>query len=299
MDLNQNLITTVVGSYPARPSDGSLARSYFEDVDPYMESIEMAVKAQMDAGIELVSDGQTRGGMVEIFAEKLKGFRMKRRPEIISKIEYRGPITVEDQNKVRNSLPENIGLKGIITGPWTLVKSSYDIYYEDTRKAVTDTAEALKSETKKLSKICDVIQIDEPFLSIEYEPYIKDVLETMLPNNVTTALHVCGDVVDIAEKLVEIDVDILDHEFAANPHLYDTYEELSFDQRLAPGVVTTESKIESVDKIKERIEKAVNSFGTNILIDPDCGLRNVKKEVADKKLKNMVEARDVVLDERS
>lgn len=259
----------------------------------------MAVRAQLDAGIELVSDGQTRGGMVQIFAEKLKGFRMKRRPEIISNIEYRGPITIKDQSKIRNSLPENIGLKGIITGPWTLVKSSYDLYYKDTRKAVTDTAEALKSEIKELSKVCDVVQIDEPFLSIEYEPYIKDVLETMLPSNITTAMHVCGDVADIAEKLVEIDVDILDHEFAANPHLYDIYEELSFSQRLAPGVITTDSKVESVDIIKERIERAVDSFGTNILIDPDCGLRNLKKEIADIKLKNMVEARDVVLDERS
>ncbi len=279
MDLNQDMITTVVGSYPARPSNGSLAKSYFEDFDPFIESIEGSVKAQLDAGIELVSDGQTRGGMVEIFAEKLKGFRMKRRPEIISNIEYRGPITVEDQSKVRNSLPERVGLKGIITGPWTLVKSSYDMHYKDTKEAVMDTAEALKSETKNLSKICDVIQIDEPFLSIEYEPYIKDVLERMLPKDITTSLHVCGDVSDIAEKLVEIDVDILDHEFAANPHLYDIYEGFSFDQRLSPGVVTTDSKVESVDNIKGRIERAVDSFGTDILIDPDCGLRNLKKEI--------------------
>lgn len=299
MDLNRELITTVVGSYPARPSKDSLANSYFDDVDPFIESIEEAVKAQLDTGIELISDGQTRGGMVEIFAENLKGFRMKRRPEIISKIGHLGPIITSDQSKIKNSIPEDIGLKGIITGPWTLVKSSYDLHYKDTKEAVMDTAEALKVEAKELSKICDVVQVDEPFLSVEFPTYAKDSVEKLLPNDTTTALHVCGDVSDIAEKLVEIDVDILDHEFAANPHLYDVYDNLSFSQRIAPGVVTTEERVEDVEVIKGRIERAVESFGTKILIDPDCGLRNLQKDEAYKKLKNMVEARDVVLDERS
>ncbi len=299
MDLNRELITTVVGSYPSRPSNGSLARSYFKDVDPFVESIEEAVKAQLDAGIELISDGQTRGGMVEIFAENLKGFRMKRRPEIISNVEYRGPITVKDQSKLKNSIPKDIGLKGIITGPWTLVKSSYDLHYKDTKEAVMDTAEALRSEAVELSKICDVVQIDEPFLSIESASYVKEALEKVFPSDTITKLHVCGDVKNIAEELIEIDVDILDHEFAANPKLFETYKDLSFSQRLSVGVVTTEPLVEDVGIIKQRIEKAVNNFGMNILIDPDCGLRNLDKETAFKKLKNMVKARDVVFDERS
>jgi len=299
MDLNQELITTVVGSYPARPSNDSMARSYFKDVDPFVESIEEAVQDQLDAGIELISDGQTRGGIVELFAENLKGYRMKRRLEIISDIEYRGPITVKDQSKLKNSLPEDIGLKGIITGPWTLVKSSYNIHYDDTKEAVMDTAEALSYEAEKLSDICDIVQIDEPYLSIEFGSCVKNAIERVFPNNTTTKLHVCGDVSDIAEDLVELDVDILDHEFAANPQLLEIYDDISFSQRLSLGVVTTEPRIEEVDEIKHRIDRAVEYFGSDIFIDPDCGLRNLKTETAFKKLKNMVEARNGVLDERS
>ncbi|MFO7791361.1 MAG: hypothetical protein R6W73_00060 [Candidatus Saliniplasma sp.] len=298
MDFNQDLITTVVGSYPVKPPNDSLGRSYFEDLDPFIESIEEAVKAQLDNGIELISDGQTRGGMIEIFADKLKGYRMKKRPEIVSDIEYRVPITVKDQAKIKNGLPDDIGLKGIVTGPWTLVKSSHDLHYEDPKEAVMDTAEALKIEVQELSKVCDVIQIDEPFLSVESSGYAKDALETLLPKDTNTALHVCGDVTDIAEELIEIDVDILDHEFATNPNLFDVYEDISFPQRLAPGVVTTKEPVEDIKTIKDRIERAVNCFGSEILIDPDCGLRNLRKEVAYKKLNNMVKARDVVLDER-
>lgn len=298
MDLNQELITTVVGSYPARPSSDSLGRSYFKDLDPFMESIEEAVNAQLDAGIELVSDGQTRGGMVEIFANRLKGYRMKKRPEIVSDIEYRKPIIIKDLTKVKNGLPEDKGLKGIITGPWTMVKSSYDLHYKNTEEAVIDTAEALKVEVQKIADICDMIQIDEPFLSIEFCDYVVDAIEMLIPKGTTSALHVCGDVTDIAEELIEIDVDILDHEFAGNPKLFDVFHDLSFSQRLAPGVITTENRIDEVSEIKDRIERAIDRFGMEILIDPDCGLKNIGKDVAYKKIKNMVQARDVVLDER-
>lgn len=298
-DIDKDLLTTVVGSYPSKPSRKTLMDSYYKKEDPYLTSLESAVNLQVKAGIELISDGQTRNDMVRIFARELRGYRVKEKVEIISKIGYKKPITVKDQKLVKEMIPENIGLKGILTGPFTLVKSSVNNYYQDEKEAVFDTAEALSKEAKELSKICNVVQVDEPFLSVEYQDYAKEAVEMILDLDVPTSLHVCGDVTDIAEILIEYDVDILDHEFARNPSLYDTYKDLSFPQKIAPGVVTTSSPVENVDTITNRIKKAVKYFGEKTIIDPDCGLKNLPEEIAYKKLENMVKARDVVLDERS
>ena len=299
MNLDKDLITTVVGSYPTNPSEREMANSYFTHEDPYKKSLEKAVQAQLNAGIEIVSDGQTRNGMIELFVQGLRGFRVKEKFEIVSEINYKGPITIEDQRSVREILPEDSMLKGIITGPWTLVKSCDNKFYDDDLTAAWDAAEALKNEAQTLSDVCDVIQLDEPLFSVDYPEQAKELVEKVLDIDKPTALHACGDVSDIAEQLIEFDIDILDHEFAENPGLYEVYADLEFDQRLAVGVVTTKTPVEDVGTIQSRIEKAANIFGTKTMIDPDCGLRNLPEKAAYEKLDNMVKARDVVLNERN
>lgn len=299
MNIDKEMLTTVVGSYPARPSSEVLSRSYHSKEDPYQESIRKAIRAQLDSGIELISDGQTRQDMISLFAQGLRGFRSREKWEIVGEVGYPGPITVEDQRSVRNIIGGTIGLKGIITGPWTLYRGSEDRCYGSEKEAAMDIAQALHREAEALSEVCDVVQVDEPFLSVEYPAYAKEMVETVLDVDAPRALHACGDVSDIAEELIEYDIDILDHEFAENPGLYDVYDDLSFSQRMAVGVVTTKPEVESLDTVKGRIERAQDIFGTDMMIDPDCGLRNLEPTEAKKKLERMVEARDVIAHERS
>lgn len=297
MNLNKELISTVVGSFPSEPSKEALSKSYFTDTDPYLESLRNAVLTQIDAGIELISDGQTRGNMVEIFAKGLRGYRIKEKIEIVSDIKYLSPITVEDQRLTKNMISDDVGLKGIITGPFTMVKSVENKHYRSEKDAVMDTAEALKNESEKLAEICDLVQIDEPFLSTEFPEYAKEALDNLLDIDSTTILHVCGDVNPFVEKVIEIEVDILDHEFADNPSLYDVYNDIDFSQRMSAGVVNTTPRVESIDQIIGRIEKAYKCFGSKCMIDPDCGLRDIDFEAAKSKLENMVQARDHFLKE--
>lgn len=303
MDLEKDLITTVVGSYPAAPSKASLQISYFhqDQKDPFVESMQRAVKAQLDCGVELLSDGQTRGNMVEIFARGLRGYRIKEKVEIVSEVGYSRSITLDDIKEAKELISRDAGIKGIITGPWTLVKSSDNHHYSSEKEAVLDTAEALHEEGKRLAELCDVVQLDEPFFSNGFPEYGKELVNKVLDLDTTTVLHVCGDVSPIVPGLVEMDVDVLDHEFVGNESLYDVYSDIEVgrDQRLGVGVVTTDSRIEEVGEIKKRIERAYEAFGPKTMVDPDCGLRNLEEDIAYKKLENMVEARDVVLDERS
>lgn len=299
MNLDKVLITTVVGSYPCSPAKESLMNSYYERKDPYLESLKRAVESQIDAGIELLTDGETRGGMIERLAFGLKGYRVKEKVEIISDISYDGEMTVEDAEKTRELIPDSTGLKATLTGPWTMVEGAENKHYDSKKEAVMDTASALKEEAEALEEYCDVIQIDEPYLSLEFPEYGKEAVEKITDIRTTTALHVCGDIGSIVQKIIEIDVDILDHEFAANPHLYEIFEDLSIDQRIAAGVITTEPEVEKIEEIKENINRAYDIFGPETMVDPDCGLKNLDEATAKKKLENMVIARNVVLNERN
>lgn len=293
------LKTTVVGSYPVTPERRALSRSYHTGEDPYLECIERAVEAQVEAGVQLITDGQTSNDMISLFAQGIKGFRKREKIQIVSQVAYKGPITVKDQEFVKGLIPKGVEIKGVITGPWTLANSVDDRHYDSPEDCMWDLVEVLHREAEALSSICSVIQIDEPYLSVEYEEQVKGAVESVLDVNVETALHVCGDVSDIASELVEYEVDILDHEFTDHPELYDVYADLDPSKRLAVGVVSTEPPAEKVDIIVDRINRVVDLFGPDSLVDPDCGLRFLPENVARDKLTNMVKARDVVWDERS
>jgi len=296
------LPTTVVGSYPASPTRPALFKYCRDGQDPYRDSLREAVDAQLSAGIDIVSDGQTRNDMVRLFTTGLSGIRMRSKPVIIGDIGFKSPITVEDQRIAREAIGGRASLKGIITGPFTLAMSCKDEHYGSMAGVAMAFAEALNNEARALSKTVDIIQVDEPFFSVEYPEYADAILETIFSGvDAPRALHVCGDVGPIFASLVELPVDILDHEFAAHPDLLEVAADIDFSQRIGYGCVRSDvNTAESVKDISERIKKGVASFGhKRLLLDPDCGLRHLSPEVARAKLENMVTARNLVIADES
>jgi methionine synthase II (cobalamin-independent) len=93
-------------------------------------------------------------------------------------------------------------------------------------------------------------------------------------------------------------VDILSHEFAASPHLFNVFSEYESSKQMCVGVVRSdEASIESIDTIRDRINKAQNVFGESIMqLAPDCGLRMLSQAVAFEKLKRLVQAKRMVYD---
>lgn len=298
MTTGSKLETTTVGSYPTIIDKEKILLDYHKKNDPYLDCIERSVNDQIEAGIEVISDGQTRKDMIDLFGDGLLGFRIKKRTEIISEVKWKRPITVKDQKYIKESFGEDVRLKGIITGPWTLYKNSIDKYYKSDKEAVMDISSALSKEAELLSNVCDYVQIDEPFFSVEYPDFAYYAIKIITDRiKSLSILHVCGDVNDTLEKLVELEVDVLDHEFAEHPSLYDTFNDLDFSQRIAVGVVNTKTEIDEIHEIKNRIEKAYEFFGPDCMVDPDCGLRHLERDTAIEKLRNMVKARDGLVDE--
>lgn len=301
------MLKTVVGSYPVvKGSPDSVTdkiKNFFGKYDKYEFSIKKAIDDQLSAGIDILSDGQVRGDMVEIFVNNMYGFEGRR---VVSKVEFIKPITLKDikySSKYISEKDPKKGIKGIITGPSTLASSlRVENYYTDNKdeNLIYDLARALNKEALSIQSSVKMIQIDEPILSTGmYDLTIAKKAVDILTNGITVpiSMHVCGNVVKIFEELNNFNVDILDHEFAScksNLELLNTIK-----KKVGFGCINTKIKsVDTVDEVKELILEGIEIYGNNdnkcgnvnesIIIDPDCGMRLLPIDVAYSKLSNMV-----------
>jgi len=221
-----------------------------------------------------------------------------RRPQIVSEIKRKGSIIAKDMAFVKSLAAKDTKIKGIVTGPYTLARNCRNKYYKNDEEASWAFVDVLKEEFKEINGNVDMIQIDEPFLSVEYSPKVKDMIHELAKNlDVPLSLHVCGDIKNIFSSLLEYKADIIDLEFVAHPKNIDLLKEYKFDKKIGFGCVSVEDRtIEPAGVIKERIKKALDALpARQLIIDPDCGMRNLTREIAFAKLKNMVAARDEIL----
>ena len=252
--------------------------------------------------------------MVSIFASKLNGVSVIDNTAYIKgkitpaahpisvkdfKLTYRIAKSLDNRFKLHASLDEifnhNVkGVKGIITGPTTMVHSSViDNFYNTKERAIYDMAKALSREAKELEKAgACALQIDEPFISTGAEKIeISKKAVEIISNSVEipVILHVCGDLKDVLEDLLEFDVDILDFEFGGMAENIKTLEKYWYDEcdKLI-GIGCVDTKLEEIDdyeSVKNKIESVLDTLHhDNIIIDPDCGMRMLDVDIADGKL---------------
>jgi 5-methyltetrahydropteroyltriglutamate--homocysteine methyltransferase len=291
--INKVLATTVVGSYPVVKSGG--LRSIF---DPLHSAVETAVADQINAGIDIISDGQIRGDMITAFASKLPGVREQ---EVIGKIQpASGAITVADTKYALSKFPK---VKGIITGPSTLAHGLHlsTPMYRNKEELALDLAAALVVEARSLEAAgVTLLQIDEPILSTGIADLAigKQAVELIASSvHIPTCMHVCGNIANVIDEVLKYNVNVLDLEFSNNQANLDIISRRDLTGKmLGYGCVDSSSEdIEGVPEIRKRIEKAVEYFDPKILlIDPDCGMRMRSREAAYWKLKNMCDAAKTV-----
>ncbi len=291
--MNNKIKTCVIGSYPIHVDSMEIMNGYFNGEEfSWNKYIKYAVNDMINAGLDIVSDGQTRDPFIQIFTRKLKGCRIRARTEIIDKVEYNKPITIDDQKYARSLISEDKGLVCSLTGPYTLSKSCVDLHYNNEKELAFDFAYALKKEADTLQKHVDMISIDEPFFSNEFPDYGKELIEIITKDiSCPTRLHACGDVSSIVPELFEMPIDILSHEFKASIQLFDAFKDYNFTQKICLGAVRSDDiRVESVEEIMNHVDKGINIFGEKIVqLAPDCGQRLLPRDIAFQKLKNLVE----------
>ncbi len=287
--VNKVLATTVVGSYPVVKAGG--LKSIF---DPLAGAVETAVADQINAGIDLISDGQVRGDMISAFTSKLPGVRDQ---QVIGKIQpASGAITAADTKYALKQFPK---VKGIITGPSTLAHGLHisTPMYRNKEELALDLAEALVVEARALESTgVALLQIDEPILStgIADLATAKEAVELIgSAVRIPICMHVCGNLGNVLDEILKFNVNVLDFEFSKNPDNLDILSRRDLTGKmLGYGCVDSSSEeVESVAEIRKRIQKGVDYFDPKILlIDPDCGMRMRSRESAYWKLKNMCDA---------
>lgn len=309
--------STVVGSYPVELKEASgFKDKLLKSVgayDPFKESIKHAVFSQLDAGVDIISDGQVRGDMVSSFSKFIPGFKIEDgNTYIVSKIRNpTGEISVSDllyakkliKEYYNGTVPEGKGIKGIITGPSTIIHSSrITSFYKNKDDAIIDLAHSLKKEVDAIEKKVKpvYIQVDEPFLStgMVNMKVAREAIEILHDGlSIPLAMHVCGTLEGAYKDIANFDVEILDFEFAGNNVNLDLLEKnikLFEGKKIGFGCIdSSKNEVDSKDKTQELISKGVDIIGKdNILLDPDCGLRRAPMDVAFKKLKLMNDIKD-------
>ncbi|WP_407380442.1 methionine synthase [Methanobrevibacter sp.] len=309
--------STVVGSFPVEIKEPSTTKDkilkVFGSYDPFKQSIRQSVFSQLDAGVDIISDGQVRGDMVSSFSKYIPGFKIEEgNTFIVSKIKRPiGEISVKDllyakkliKEYYNGNVPEGKGIKGIITGPSTIIHSSrITSFYKNKDDAIIDLAHSLKSEVDAIeSKVNPAyIQVDEPFLStgmvnMKVAREAIDILHDGL--SIPLAMHVCGTIDGAYRDLAKFNVEILDFEFAGNDVNIDILENninLFKGKKIGFGCIdSAKNEVDSYQTTEELISRGINIVGEdNILLDPDCGLRRAPMDVAFDKLKLMNEIKD-------
>lgn len=321
------LVTTAVGSYP-KPDYLTRARSQFSQGKLDREELkklerqatEYWIRSQERLGLDVLVHGEMeRGDMVAYFAgepgghtiEGMKlgglvrsyGNRYYHKPVIFAKLRWPGPMTVEMWRYAQGLTDRPV--KGMLTGPYTMVEWSFDEHYGSRGDAVLGMAAVLHKEVQALARAgAKYIQVDEPAIHTrpeeDFDLAVKAMETVVRGVDAEFHTHICyGDVARIYPGMLRLPVKQIHLAFKnTNFELLRLFERVPFDRtkELGLGVIDVHNHlVENTKEVREGIRKALKHVPPERLwIEPDCGLKTrTPQEVCDK-LRAMVAARDEV-----
>ena len=179
-----------------------------ELVDGKQDALRLCLADQLQAGIDIVSDGeQTRQHFVTTFIEHLSGVDFEKReivkirdrydasvPTVVGEVSRQKPVFVEDAKFLRQQTSQPI--KWALPGPMTMIDTLYDSHYKSREKLAWKFAEILNQEAKELEAAgVDIIQFDEPAFNVFFDE-VNDwgiaTLERAIEGlKCETAVHIC------------------------------------------------------------------------------------------------------------
>jgi 5-methyltetrahydropteroyltriglutamate--homocysteine methyltransferase len=310
----------MVGNYPKISPDAKApslrtAISRFDESRITLEELKRVeeevtkevIQDQVDAGLDLVTDGQIRWDDGQTYiARGIQGFTVNgliryfdtntyyRHPIPENRLQSNGAITVKDYEFAAANSARPV--KAVITGPYSLARLSQLGCYEDLRSLVMDLVPILNREAKALQSAgASVIQFDEPSI-LKHKEDIDLFAEAIegVTAGITATTGVCtifGDATGIHSRLFSLPVDIIGLDFVAGPANYDLIGELPQEKKLGCGIVDARNtRLETVEDIAEAIKRVSGSVSPDRLyINPSCGLDFLPRPNARAKLTRLVE----------
>jgi 5-methyltetrahydropteroyltriglutamate--homocysteine methyltransferase len=316
------LPTTSVGSFGkpaelvearARQARGELPEGRLRELEE--EATAFWMRTQDELEIDVPVDGEMyRGDMVAYFAAHLRGFRkgglvrsygnrFYHKPVIEREVRWEKPITTGWWAFAQKLTKRPV--KGMLTGPYTIMDWSFDEHYPDRRSAALALAAEIRKEVDALVESgCRLIQVDEPALSVRPEELpvaieAMDVVTRGVPAYFFT--HCCyGAFEFVYPGMLDLPVDNFDLELSNGElDLLDLFRRHPFTKDLSFGVVDVHThRVEPEELVRQRIRTALQVIPRDALwIDPDCGLKTRTVEESIAKLRVVVQATRAVRQE--
>jgi len=309
------LPTTLVGSLPKPPELlAARARARQGEITPdevdaaARQATEFWIGQQEEIGIDILVDGEMyRGDLVAYFAGHLKGFRegglvrsygnrYYRKPVLNGVVRWTAPITVEWWRFAQSLTKKPV--KGILTGPYTMMDWSFNEHYPGRKAALFALARELRKEVEALVGAgCKIIQVDEPALSARAGELSMAVEAMKLVTEKLPAyfvVHACyGDLESVYPDMLDLPVHNLDLELAnSDLGLLDQFTKSPFTKDLSLGVTDVHvRKVPTPDLVRKRLKRALALLAPEqVWVDPDCGLKTRTVEEAISHLRAIQEA---------
>lgn len=322
------LPTTTIGSFPqtkdvkanrAAFRKGEISEQAYKEFNK--KKIAECVTWQEEIGLDVLVHGEyERNDMVEYFGEALGGFlftqkawvqsygtRCVKPPVIWGDVYRKKPITVE-WSVYAQSLTNKV-MKGMLTGPVTILNWSFPREDISIRESISQIALAIRDEVQDLeANGIRMIQIDEAALreklplrkSDWYTEYLDFAIPTFrlthsgVKPETQIHTHMCySEFTDIIPAIDDMDADVITFEASRSDlQILDSLREHHFETEVGPGVYDIHSpRVPSVEEIVAALKLMLTKIERDKLwVNPDCGLKTRGWEETDASLRNMVAA---------
>jgi 5-methyltetrahydropteroyltriglutamate--homocysteine methyltransferase len=331
--------TTLVGSYPqpdwlidreklaARLPPRVRVRELWRVPEPFLAAAQndatlLAIKAQEDAGLDIVTDGEIRReSYSNRFATALEGVDLDNPgtaidrsghpnavPRIVGRIRRRHAVEVDDVRFLRANTKKRI--KITVPGPFTMSQQAQNDFYPSDEEAAMDYAAAVNEEIRDLFAAgADIVQIDEPYMQARPEKarqYGLKALNRALDGITgTTCVHICFGYAAIIHQrptgysflpeLSGCSCNQVSIETAQSGLDCSVLTGLAGKQILLGVLDLSDMNVETPETVAARIRRALPYVSADrIVVAPDCGLKYLPRDVADGKMRAMVAGAAIV-----
>ncbi|KAJ1718389.1 methionine-synthesizing 5- methyltetrahydropteroyltriglutamate--homocysteine methyltransferase, partial [Coemansia biformis] len=303
--------TTTIGSFP-QTAEVRKARAQFRkdalSKEEYAEFLDAetrkCIEWQDEVGLDVLVHGEfERTDMVEFFGEHLEGFvftkkgwvqsygsRCVKPPVIYGDVSRPHAMTV-DVAKFAQSCSKNKPVKGMLTGPVTILQWSFVRDDQPRSQTAGQIALAIRDEVVDLEAAgIQVIQVDDPAIreglplrKADYAAYLQwsvDVFRlatTGVGNQTQIHTHFCySDFNEIFTAIKSLDADVITIENSKSDlKLLGALETHGYAAEIGPGLYDIHSpRVPSVEEMAARFA-ALQKYipAENLWANPDCGLK--------------------------
>jgi 5-methyltetrahydropteroyltriglutamate--homocysteine methyltransferase len=277
----------------------------------------IAIQAQEAAGLDIITDGEMRReSYSNRFATALEGVDLDNPgtaldrsghpnpvPRIAGRIRRKHSVLVEDLKFLKRHTQKPV--KITVPGPFTMTQQAQNDHYATEEAAALDYAEAVNAEIQDLFAAgADIVQIDEPYMQARPEKAraygLRAVNRALEGLRGTTALHICFGYAAIIHarpsgysflpELSECSCTQVSIETAQSKLDCKVLEQLPGKQILVGCLDLSDMNVETAELVEQRVLAALEFVpAENVILAPDCGMKYLPREVADGKLRAMVE----------